>query len=66
MQAASLRDARLAWMAGQYNRAAYHAQKYPDPPGEARRVPQHVQDKMDRIAARVKVKVDMERAKHGR
>jgi len=66
IEAASQRDARLAWLAGQYNRAAYHAQKYPEPPGEARRVPPEVQAEMDRIAARVKVKVDMERARNGR
>jgi len=66
IEATSLRDLRLSWLAGQYNRAAYHAQKYPEPPSQARRASPEVQAEMDRIAARVKIKVDMERARNGR
>jgi len=67
MEAASLRDARLAWQAAAYMRFAYHSPNdMPEKPGTQK--PEGVQSKADLAYARAWMKAmhNRSRGQHGR
>lgn len=66
IEAAHLRDARLAWQAAQFHRFAVHQPNdMPPEPGTAPRIDPAVKAEMERIDRDVKLKADMERARNG-